>query len=77
MKAVNLIPVDERRGGATGDSGLAPYIVLGVLALVVALSAAFALANRSVSPRRARERPGTDQDRRRRGRGPEGLLVLR
>ena len=32
MRAVNLIPVGERRGIADGGSGLASYIVLGVLA---------------------------------------------
>jgi Tfp pilus assembly protein PilN len=51
MRAVNLIPADERRGGG-GDTGLAPYLVLGVLALVVAFSAAYALASRSISDRR-------------------------
>lgn len=52
MRAVNLIPADQRRGGASGGTGRAPYFVLGVLALVVALSAAYALANRSISDRR-------------------------
>jgi Tfp pilus assembly protein PilN len=52
MRAVNLIPTDERRrvGGSVG--GLGSYIVLGVLAMVVALGAAYALANRSISDRR-------------------------
>jgi Tfp pilus assembly protein PilN len=48
MRAVNLIPADERRGSGSGGSGIGSYIVLGVLALVVALSAGFALANRSL-----------------------------
>jgi Tfp pilus assembly protein PilN len=52
MRAVNLIPADERRGGGGSDTGLAPYLVLGVLALVVAFSAAYALASRSISDRR-------------------------
>jgi Tfp pilus assembly protein PilN len=54
MRAVNLIPAEERgrRGGGSG-SGLASYLVLGVLALVVAMSAAYTLANRSLSERRA------------------------
>lgn len=52
MKAVNLIPADEQRGLAGGGSGLGSYIVLGVLALVVAASAATALANRTLSERR-------------------------
>jgi Tfp pilus assembly protein PilN len=53
MRAVNLIPTDERRRGAGGGTGRAPYVILGVLGLVVALSAAYALANRSISDRRA------------------------
>jgi Tfp pilus assembly protein PilN len=55
MKAVNLIPAEERRGrgGGAAGSGLGSYIVLGVLALVVAASAAYTLANRSVSEHRA------------------------
>jgi Tfp pilus assembly protein PilN len=52
MKAVNLIPADEQRGLAGGGSGLGSYIVLGVLALVVAASAATALTNRTLSERR-------------------------
>jgi Tfp pilus assembly protein PilN len=53
MKAVNLIPADERRGGgsATG-SGFASYLVLGVLALIVAVSAAYTISNRTIADRR-------------------------
>jgi Tfp pilus assembly protein PilN len=55
MKAVNLIPVEARRGlrGGGSGSGLASYIVLGVLAAVVAMSAAYTLTNRSLSERHA------------------------
>jgi Tfp pilus assembly protein PilN len=55
MKAVNLIPVEDRRGlrGGGSGSGVGSYIVLGVLAAVVAMSAAYTLVNRSVSDRRA------------------------
>jgi Tfp pilus assembly protein PilN len=54
MRAVNLIPVEDRRGlrGGGSGSGAASYIVLGVLAVVVAMSAAYTLANRSVSDHR-------------------------
>jgi Tfp pilus assembly protein PilN len=52
MKAVNLIPAEERRGSGAGGSGLASYVLLAVLALVVALGAAYALVNRSLSDRR-------------------------
>ena len=55
MKAVNLIPVEDRRGlrGGGSGSGVASYIVLGVLAVVVAMSAAYTLTNRSLSTRHA------------------------
>jgi Tfp pilus assembly protein PilN len=55
MRAVNLIPVEDRRGlrGGGSGSGVASYIVLGVLAAVVAMSAAYTLANRSVAHHRA------------------------
>jgi Tfp pilus assembly protein PilN len=51
MKAVNLIPANQRRGGS-GRSSIGSYAVLVVLALVVAMSAAFALTNRSLSRHR-------------------------
>jgi Tfp pilus assembly protein PilN len=55
MRAVNLIPVEDRRGlrGGGSGSGIASYIVLGVLAAVVAMSAAYTLVNKSVGDRRA------------------------
>ena len=55
MRAVNLIPVEDRRGlrGGGSGSGIASYIVLGVLAAVVAMSAAYTLTNRSLSDKRA------------------------
>jgi Tfp pilus assembly protein PilN len=55
MKAVNLIPVEDRRGlrGGGSGSGVASYIVLGVLAAVVVMSAAYTLTNRSLSDRHA------------------------
>jgi Tfp pilus assembly protein PilN len=55
MRAVNLIPLEERRGlrGGGAGAGIGSYIVLGVLALVVAMSAAFTLANRTLTDRRA------------------------
>jgi Tfp pilus assembly protein PilN len=51
MKAVNLIPEDQRRSAGSG-SGLASYIVLAVLALIVAMSAAYTIANRSIKDKR-------------------------
>ena len=55
MRAVNLIPVEDRRGlrGGGSGSGVASYIVLGVLAAVVAMSAAYTLTNRSLGDRHA------------------------
>ena len=55
MRAVNLIPVEDRRGlrGSGSGSGVASYIVLGVLAAVVAMSAAYTHTNRSLGDRRA------------------------
>jgi Tfp pilus assembly protein PilN len=51
MKAVNLIPAEERGRGGSG-SGIGSYLVLAVLALVVAMSGFFALANRDLSHKR-------------------------
>jgi Tfp pilus assembly protein PilN len=51
MKAVNLIPVDERVGRASG-SGVRSYAVLGVLALLVAMSAVYTLSARSIDGKR-------------------------
>jgi Tfp pilus assembly protein PilN len=48
MKAVNLIPADQRRG-SRGGSGFGAYAALIVLAVVVAMSASYALANRSLT----------------------------
>jgi Tfp pilus assembly protein PilN len=52
MKAVNLMPADERRGIGAGGSGLASYVLLGALAIVVVVGAAYTLANRTISDRR-------------------------
>jgi Tfp pilus assembly protein PilN len=52
MKAVNLIPADERRGVGSAGSGLATYVLLGALAIIVAVGGAYTLANRTISDRR-------------------------
>jgi Tfp pilus assembly protein PilN len=52
MRAVNLIPASERRGGGDSGSGFASYVVLGVLALVVAVSALLTLSNRTIADHR-------------------------
>jgi Tfp pilus assembly protein PilN len=54
MKAVNLIPLEERRGpSAGGRSGAGAYAVLGVLAVLVLMVAAWTLTGKSVNDRRA------------------------
>jgi Tfp pilus assembly protein PilN len=54
MKAVNLIPADQRRSsGGAGKSGGAVYILLGGLAIVVAMAAMLTLTNRSVADKTA------------------------
>ncbi len=54
MRAVNLIPADERRGSATpGKSGGAVYAVLGALALLVVVVVVSTVVGRTVDDRRA------------------------
>jgi len=54
MRAVNLIPAEDRRGpGGASKSGGAVYAVLGTLALLVVLTAAWALAGKSVTDKQA------------------------
>jgi Tfp pilus assembly protein PilN len=54
MKAVNLIPSEERRGGAAGGRSAAPaYAVLGVLAVLVVMVAAWTLTGKKVNDRKA------------------------
>jgi Tfp pilus assembly protein PilN len=52
MKAVNLIPSEERRGGSAGGRSATPaYIVLGVLAGLVLMVAAWTLTGKTVTER--------------------------
>lgn len=55
MKAVNLIPVDQRRRGAgtPGRSGLGVYLLLGGLAAALAILSAYVLIGNTVKDRRA------------------------
>jgi Tfp pilus assembly protein PilN len=54
MNAVNLLPADLRRGsGSPGRSGVAVYVLLGILATAVVLASTTALFKRSVSNREA------------------------
>jgi Tfp pilus assembly protein PilN len=52
MKAVNLIPTEERGGRTSRGSGPGSYLVLGVLALLVAMSVTLMLSARSVDGKR-------------------------
>lgn len=56
MKAVNLIPSDARRGGrgAGGRSGGAVYVLLGALAVAVALVAVYVTATNQISTAKAK-----------------------
>jgi Tfp pilus assembly protein PilN len=53
MRAVNLIPTDERRGagGAGGRSGGFAYVVLGALAVGLVMLTAYTLTTRSLHKR--------------------------
>lgn len=55
MRAVNLIPAEDRRGagGAAGRSGGAAHGLVGFLAVLVVLAASYALVGRSVTHKRA------------------------
>jgi Tfp pilus assembly protein PilN len=70
VRAVNLIPADDRRGagGTAGRSGGAAYVLLGALAVLVLLVAAYATTNKSASDKRTKlaqvERDATAAERR-------------
>jgi Tfp pilus assembly protein PilN len=53
MRAVNLIPADERSGagGAAGRSGGAAYVLIAVLGLLVVMAAAYATAGKTIKSR--------------------------
>jgi Tfp pilus assembly protein PilN len=53
MNAVNLLPRDMPGGGREAATGTASYVVLGVLALVVAMSALYTVTTRSLGTKRA------------------------
>jgi Tfp pilus assembly protein PilN len=51
MRAVNLIPTEERGGLSGSGSGVGSYVLLAILALMVLGSAAYTLSNRTISNR--------------------------
>lgn len=56
MKAVNLIPAEERRGagGAGGRTGGGAFVLLGALALLLIMVAAYATTKRSINDQQAK-----------------------
>ncbi len=55
MRAVNLLPVDQRRGAAAaGRSGIGVYALLGVLAALVVGAGAYVLASNQVNSNRTK-----------------------
>ncbi len=56
MKAVNLIPADQRRGagGAAGRAGGAVYVLLGGLAILVVMSVLYAVSAHQASDRQSK-----------------------
>ena len=70
MRAVNLIPQDLRKGTPAGRTGGAVYVVLGALAVAVALVAAWTLAGAQVTAKKnelVRVQAETDAAERRAG----------
>lgn len=55
MKAINLIPADQRRGagGAAGRTGGAAYIVVGVLAIALLVVASWTVTNKQINEKTA------------------------
>jgi Tfp pilus assembly protein PilN len=49
MKAVNLIPSDQRRATASGNQSGGGYVVLGVLAVLLVMAVAYVLTSNSVN----------------------------
>jgi Tfp pilus assembly protein PilN len=52
MKAVNLIPAEEAVGGGGRSGGVGAYALIGVLAMLVVMSTAYALVGRSLNAKR-------------------------
>jgi len=54
MKAVNLIPSDQRRAKASGNGSGGAYAVLGVLAVLLLMAVAYVVTSNSVNDRQAK-----------------------
>ncbi|MET0615531.1 MAG: PilN domain-containing protein [Thermoleophilaceae bacterium] len=53
MKAVNLIPTDQRRAQASGAQGGSSYVVLGVLAVLLLMAVAYVFTSNNVNSRKS------------------------
>ena len=51
MKAVNLIPTDQRRAQASGAQAGSSYVVLGVLAVLLLMAVAYVFTSNNVNSR--------------------------
>jgi Tfp pilus assembly protein PilN len=54
MKAVNLIPTDQRRATPSGNASGGAYAVLGVLAVLLALAVVYVMTSNSVNDRESK-----------------------
>ena len=54
MKAVNLIPGDQRRAKASGESSGGAYAVLGVLAVLLVMAVAYVVTSNSVNDKQGK-----------------------
>jgi Tfp pilus assembly protein PilN len=52
MKAVNLVPTDQRRAQATGKQSGSSYILIGILVTLLAMAAAYVVTANSVTERK-------------------------
>ena len=70
MKAVNLIPTEQRRVRATGSSSGSAYVLIGVLATLLVMVAAYVFTSSNVDgpPEQGRRRQGGGRP----ARGPGG-----
>jgi len=54
MKAVNLIPTDQRRAQATGERSGGAYVVLGVLAVLLVMAVAYVMTTNGVNDNKSK-----------------------
>jgi Tfp pilus assembly protein PilN len=53
MKAVNLIPTDQRRAKASGNASGGAYVVLGVLTVLLVMAVAYVMTSNSANERQS------------------------